>query len=294
LEKDPILAGEQMTITVKNIKDADSKPSQPWQRILVKAEKGKILNGKPKAEYRVFEVGSGTIEISYQAPAACKHDVEKITIMNSCVIDPKKNPSPEKEIATKKFAIFCVEGRIEITEDIPESSNFMNIMSSMLIPKCGYSGGAVTKKPGQISFRLKPTKDPCYYEVIQKDTKPSEHQVRYTPSPANYENCCDWQFINQMTYKFVNAPYKVSIDFKKDPNRSFYFSIESQKNFLNRCLQAPQSTIKEEHAEWHPQHNNNWPITNGYRETFGTFTYMLYIDEKEVTRLKDNCFKRKK
>jgi len=294
LEKDPILAGDEMTITLKNIKDANSKPSQPWQRILVKVEKGRILNGITLMEYKVFEVGSGNIQLQYQAPEACRHDNEKITIMNSCVIDPKINPIPEQEIVTKKFDIFCVEGRIEITEDIPESSSFQNIMSSMLIPKCGYSGGTVTKTPGQISFRPKPTKDPCYYEVVQKDTKPSEHQFRYTPSPANYKKCCDWQFIDQMTYKFVNTPYKASLDFKKDPNKPFYFSIESERNFSSRCLQAPQSAIKEEHGKWHPQHNNNWPMTNGYRETFGTSTYLLYIDEKEVNKLRDNCLKRKK
>lgn len=117
LEKNTTVPGEKMTITLKNIKDASSKPSKAWQRILVKVENGIILNGTetPLEGCKVFEVGSGNIVIEYLAPWECKNGFEKITVMNSCVINPKQNPIPEKEITRKQFDIICAEGLLSFS-----------------------------------------------------------------------------------------------------------------------------------------------------------------------------------
>ncbi len=131
LEKDSILVGDEMTITLKNIRDTNSKPSQPWQRILVKAEKGKILNGLPLAEYRVFEVGSGNIKIQYRAPKACGND--KITIMNSCYINPNLKALPEKEIATRAIKINCPDLAAEYDFSFESKFDYVREDSSSLI-----------------------------------------------------------------------------------------------------------------------------------------------------------------
>lgn len=128
LGKDSILVGDEMTITLKNIKDANSKPSQPWQRILVKAEKGKILNGLSLAEYRVFEVESGNIKIQYQAPEACGND--KITIMNSCYINPNLKALPGKEIATRAIKINCPDLTAEYDFSFESKHEYMSEGSS--------------------------------------------------------------------------------------------------------------------------------------------------------------------
>lgn len=122
-EKDPIMAGKKTTIHIRDIVDSRSRRSQPWQRILVKAEKGEILNGTPQAEdYRVFEVGDGSIDLIYKAPDECRKQTETITIDNSCNNDPRQvvNFIPEREIASEKFDILCDrwEGTFTYTEQV--------------------------------------------------------------------------------------------------------------------------------------------------------------------------------
>lgn len=114
-EKERIMAGKEMTIHLRNIVAIVGKKEespQSWQRILVKAEKGEILNGTPKGEYRVFKADS-PIDLEYQAPKECKKDTETISVYNTCVIDPQQKAMPEREIATKDFEIYCVRGYID-------------------------------------------------------------------------------------------------------------------------------------------------------------------------------------
>jgi hypothetical protein len=119
-EKDPIMSGKKMTVHVKDMRDNRGRTPQPWQRFLVKTEKGKILNGTQQEEYRVFEVGGGAIDLVYQAPEECKKDTEKIEISNTCVIDPQSRVTLERGIASTGFNILCDrwEGIITYTEQV--------------------------------------------------------------------------------------------------------------------------------------------------------------------------------
>jgi hypothetical protein len=126
-EENQIMAGKKMTIHVRDIVDNESRTSQPWQRILVKVEKGEILNGTPQDGYRVFEVGDGAIDLIYRAPKECENQTETITIHNSCTNDFRTNINflPEREIVSAKFDILCDrwEGIISYTEQV---SGFYN------------------------------------------------------------------------------------------------------------------------------------------------------------------------
>jgi hypothetical protein len=110
-EKDPIANADRMTVQVRDIMDSRDRPSQPWQWILVQVEKGRILNGEAQGEgFRRFEVGGGSVDLSYKAPDACKKQTETIAIYNSCNNDMRTvvNLIPEKEIAVGSFEIRCV------------------------------------------------------------------------------------------------------------------------------------------------------------------------------------------
>ncbi len=119
-ERDPIEAGETMGVRLMNLRDGKGREPKPWQRVMVKAEKGKILNGKPRYEYRVFDVGSGEIEVEYEAPDDCRNDTETITVHNSCVTSPFLEPIPEDEITRTSFRIGCNrwKGTITYTEQV--------------------------------------------------------------------------------------------------------------------------------------------------------------------------------
>ena len=108
--RDPIEAGDTMTVNISNLVDAKKRSSQPWQWILAKANIGKILNGTPQAEgFRRFEVGDGSIDLRYRAPDECKKQTEMIAIYNTCNNDSKTvvNLIPENTIAVTTFEIHC-------------------------------------------------------------------------------------------------------------------------------------------------------------------------------------------
>ena len=302
LEKDPILAGEKMKITLRNIVDANSKPSQPWQRILVKAEKGKILNGEPLKDFKVFRVGNGIVEIEYQAPDICKNDVETLIVMNSCHIKPDLPAIPEREIAKKKFNIFCVEGKIIIS-----CRPFYDVYLFALNWEndCGYTGEVVYEHPSKINFRLKPSKDPCYYEVVQKEPTPLKYKYVFTP--ADMESCAKMTQTYEGNFRLKNAV----VNFRKNSQRPFSFEIDNKfkASTLVETLSAPPIVIPNE-SDWSAGLGGKWPLIDGYRtpvpEVFESYIivggegvggiggYMeLKIDNKEVQRLKERCFKKK-
>lgn len=291
LEKDPILAGEEMKIILTDIKDIDSKPSQPWQRILVKAEKGKILNGESYGEFKVFKVGNGTVEIEYKAPNECKNTVETITILNSCSIKPDLPPYPEREITKKKFDIFCVEGKIKIEEDWSSlPANPINPRSGMSPPQCAYTEGPINKTPGWITFRLRPTKDPCMYEVVEFDKTPSVYNERYIP--AN-RKCCDYKYHSQKNYKLTSdGTGKTIVDFRNNPARPLSVYISNTQSYTAECLNFPLMPKIDYSGDW-DLHNNAWPLKNGFVDDIRSAKFELVIDDKEVEKLRNRCKKGK-
>jgi hypothetical protein len=112
--------GETVTIRVSDIFDYQSRPSQPWQRVYMKGEKGRILNGREKGEYRVFDVGDGNVSVTYRAPDDCKSAKDTVTVFNTCYT--KNNPDgtpmdvvPDAQIASKEFDIVCNRVSIDCT-----------------------------------------------------------------------------------------------------------------------------------------------------------------------------------
>jgi hypothetical protein len=139
-----VQAGETVTVRLSEIFDHQSRPSQGWQRVYVKAEKGKILNGREKGEYRVFDVGDGNLSVTYKAPDACKSDKETLTVYNTCYTKNNSDGTPmdvapDKEIAKKQFNIVCDQWDVKITytEDL---GGTYNPGATKITVKRSYSG----------------------------------------------------------------------------------------------------------------------------------------------------------
>jgi len=139
-EKDPVESDEEMAIEIKKILDHKQRSPQPWQRLFVKVEKGKILNGKTKGDYKIFEVGDGTVTLQYKAPDECKEDRETISISNSCNKEKHDLGTPEREIQKTNFEIICNqwEGTIDSTFEL--SAEGGEALISALMPKSKYQG----------------------------------------------------------------------------------------------------------------------------------------------------------
>jgi hypothetical protein len=106
-EKEAIEAGQTMIIDITDFVDSRMSAPQPWQRILVCAEKGKILNGYEIDNCSVFEVGNEIVSVKYKAPQVCEEEWEEIQVWNSCDWTyGLQNTSPEKEIGWTRFPIY--------------------------------------------------------------------------------------------------------------------------------------------------------------------------------------------
>jgi hypothetical protein len=108
-EKQIVVAGEEIKIRIKEITDRKGRPSQRWQRLFVKVDKGQILNGTPREKFRVFEIEDGAIEVEYKAPDDCRKEEETIEVHNSCGLRAISESVTEVRIEEKKFNIVCLE-----------------------------------------------------------------------------------------------------------------------------------------------------------------------------------------
>ena len=109
-EKEEVREGEEIDIILSDFRDALQQPSREFNRILVHAHEGKILNGArcrcaAGPDYRVFRLDEQPITVRYRAPKSGEAESDRITVYNACEILPlEKSPlratSPHKEIAT--------------------------------------------------------------------------------------------------------------------------------------------------------------------------------------------------
>jgi hypothetical protein len=114
---DTAQAADTVTIKLSELRDDEGRPTQEWQRVLVKVEKGKILNAETKwKEYYVFKVGDqASVAVQYRAPNGCKPDKETLTVFNNCEKRTKQNKRPKNEIGKKQFNIVCDQWDVKIT-----------------------------------------------------------------------------------------------------------------------------------------------------------------------------------
>ena len=133
-EKDEISVGDKMSVTIKNIKDSEGREPKPWQRIVVKIEKGEITNGEKTFEEKsyAFLTGDGEVEVEYKAPEDCKESgTEKVLVYNSCDwgqewVRPLRMTAKGKEVGNGEFEISCdwegtIESNFEMSSEGDES-----------------------------------------------------------------------------------------------------------------------------------------------------------------------------
>jgi len=284
-EKDPIMAGKKMTVHLTDIRDSKGATPQPWQRILVKAKKGKILNGKPQGEYRVFKVGGGVIDLNYKAPDKCKKDTETITVYNTCVIDPNSVVTPEREIGKKTFEIFCIQGQAKgyLNPDYQPGGI------------CKYESFNIDQEPAVINFKIIPTNDPCLYKVKQLDSIPGKYRtlktvVCSTPIGITKFTKEEWG-LRQIRFMHDPPFGPIRLDFKRNPEKPLIVAFDH--NWVESFEKSANGRVERDRKPgWVPMHNNSWPLKDGYYEDFGIFRYSLSIDEEQTALLKKRCLGR--
>lgn len=111
VSNEDICAGEVVDITVTGINDYMGRSSREFNRIVVQAVEGKILNGESAAldpDLKAFKVGNGRIQVRYKAPDPGGPDQDTIYVYNSCEILredllPLSQTQPRDKIAEQKI-----------------------------------------------------------------------------------------------------------------------------------------------------------------------------------------------
>jgi hypothetical protein len=85
-------AGQEWELELLDLRDAQGRKPRPFNRVVVKAEQGDILNGAaceddPRA--KAFVVGEGGPEIRYKAPDKKAVTRDTVTVYSSCEIRPE-------------------------------------------------------------------------------------------------------------------------------------------------------------------------------------------------------------
>lgn len=97
--------GREVEIEIKQFQDSRGQPSRSFNRIVIQAREGRILNGIPleaDPDLKAFTVDKGSVMVQYQAPEVPESGTDLIWISNSCEILPEnKSPIAETEIDTQ-------------------------------------------------------------------------------------------------------------------------------------------------------------------------------------------------
>lgn len=83
--------GEEVDITISNFRDSKGRSSREFNRIIVHASEGDILNGEKSAlgsQYSVFRLNELPVKVKYKAPEHSEARSDRITVYNSCDILP--------------------------------------------------------------------------------------------------------------------------------------------------------------------------------------------------------------
>jgi len=128
-EKDTVSENEQIQILLSNFQGQNG-PSKSFNRILVQADHGEILNGTPSSLYektRVFKVGQGSLSVEYKSPNSCEFKKDKVHVYSSCDIAkeafiPLSETKTKDEISKKDIKIEC-EGEWAGTITLEQTTN---------------------------------------------------------------------------------------------------------------------------------------------------------------------------
>lgn len=112
-EKENPAPGEVIDVEITGLRDLFGEPSREFNRIVVHAYSGQIVNGEPceiGPDYKVFRLDDATVKVKYRATDDCNEREDRITVYSACEILPEER-SPISETTIKERII---ERKVEI------------------------------------------------------------------------------------------------------------------------------------------------------------------------------------
>jgi hypothetical protein len=192
---DAVAAGEIATITLTEISDHKKRPTNYWQRVLVKVEKGKILNAEEKwGALYVFRAGKeARVEVRYQAPDDCSIKTENLTVFNTCMKREGLAGDEKYQIATKTFDVACDRWELEIAYHEQVTHNKRDVQTT--------SGGTATVEnhiTGSLDYTITATLKPAPQQPADalrpyRDTEEGLKELLAQPRPTNVPGATEKQ-----------------------------------------------------------------------------------------------------
>jgi hypothetical protein len=116
-EKEAVNPGEEIEVVITDIHDIEGMPSREFNRLIIQAREGEILDGIPLTadfDLRAFRVENGTLKFKYKAPTSCDDTEDIIFVYNSCDILredlwPLAITDLKDKIAEKKIRLLCAD-----------------------------------------------------------------------------------------------------------------------------------------------------------------------------------------
>jgi hypothetical protein len=125
-DKETVNASEVIDIEVSGFKDLFGESSREFNRIVVHAYSGTIMNGSDcdiGPDYKAFKVDDGSVTVKYKAPGNCDEPEDRITVYSSCDILPEDRvpmsaTSIKDRLEEKNLKIFCPDATITVKKTV--------------------------------------------------------------------------------------------------------------------------------------------------------------------------------
>jgi hypothetical protein len=281
-EEDLVAAGQSMTITLYNITDSHGSAAKEWQRLMVKVEHGELENSVPRqGDYYVFEVAGGSIELKYKASEECANQTEKVTVMNTCDIDPRQLPVDVRdEIASVEFEIVCLKGRLEATLNPNYTVQYQQ------------SYDIVEEHPATLPFRLETTDDPKEFKIVA-DEDLAEGTVKTKRVVVMQQGRLTMEVHTLRTRAIHLRVPEGDVNLKRDPQRALYFHIDlrvydpEETSWSVRPIATGPTTTREalSDTDWWFAHQYWTPVKEEHTEDVGVYRYRVHLEKKTVEYL---------
>lgn len=130
-EKEELFPGQQMEVKISNIVDFEGRKSREFNRIVIQAEKGKIIGGTSllsDPDLKAFQVGKEDMTFTYAAPDEENSQAaeDKIIVYNSCdILRKDEYPMPKTglkdKIAEKTIKLAHADAMMTISQKLVQN-----------------------------------------------------------------------------------------------------------------------------------------------------------------------------
>lgn len=283
-EKKAVGAGEKVRLHLTGLVDGKGRAPQPWHRVIVTVEHGKILNGEDDRQGgRLFDVGSGAVDIEYQAPTECALVTERVAVFNVCELDRANTlPDKKKELAHTELEVVCARGAFTLEWN-----------PNRFFEHAGCDQGTeFHQSPVLIPFRVEPGDDDCVFPVVPDGA----------PAEASYSNICrstlpppfylkTTEVLGRHTGRITSGGVsEARLDFRAAAGSVCSATADPLKVIFdhNTLEEKERTTVqgstKEEEGRspgWFNIHCNSWPLQSGYSEDVGVYRYGLQLETQQ-------------